>query len=108
MIDLKVKVVLAYKVPRITTFVDEDIKQMKRLNQVLQRLEKYEKDQYILESTNILKILNNVFDLNLLYPVLCEIVDIRFHTTISFLIDKINNTNPLDIKKLKELSDDED
>lgn len=105
--DLRYKVVLSYKVPRISNFIDEDIKQIKKLNQILQRLEKYEKEQYILESMNVLRSLENVFDLDKLYIVICELVDIRFHNTILFLFDKIKNMQVTDYKKLQELADDE-
>lgn len=100
--ELEMKIALAYKVPRITKFIEEDIKTIKRLNQILIRLEKNKKEKYILESVNVLVQLGNVFDLVLLYPVLCELIDIRFHSTILFLYDKIE-TNPLYTKKLQEL-----
>lgn len=106
--DIKLKVVLSYKVPRITSFVDEDIKLIKKLNQVLQRLEKYEKEQYILEATNIIKTLDNVFNLNKLYPVICKFVDIRFHSTVLFIYEKTLNISREDIKKLQELAEDDD
>ena len=105
--DIKLKLVQAYKVPRFTSFVEGDLKLIKKLNQVLQRLEKYEKDQYILEATNIIKTLDNVFDLNLLYPVLCQLIDIRFHSTIVFIYDKIASLTKDDYKKLQDLADDD-
>jgi hypothetical protein len=106
--NIKLKIIQAYKVPRLTNFVDGDIKLIKKLNQVLQRLEKYEKDQYILEATNIIKTLDNVFDLNLLYPVLCQLIDIRFHSTILFIYDKILILTKDDYKKLQELAQDDE
>jgi hypothetical protein len=106
--ELHLKIALAYKVPRITKFIEEDIKQIKKLNQVLIRLERNDKEQYILESVNILRQLENVFNLDLLYPVLCELIDIRFHTTILFLYDKLTNPSATYIRKLQELSEDEE
>jgi hypothetical protein len=106
--DIKLKVVHAYKVPRLTSFVDEDIKLIKKLNQVLQRLEKYDKEQYILEATNIIKTLDNVFDLNKLYPVLCKFVDLRFHSTVLFIYEKVLSLSKEDIQKLQDLAEDDD
>jgi hypothetical protein len=105
--EIKLKIALAYKVPRVTKFIDEDIKLIKKLNMVLQRLEKYDKEIYILESLNIIKQLNNVFDLNDLYPIICYYVDIRFHTTVISIIEKINTLDKNDHKKLQELAEDE-
>lgn len=106
--EIKLKIALAYKVSRITKFIDSDIKIIKKLNQVFQRFERFEKEIYILEALNILRQLDNVFDLNDLYPVLCEYIDIRFHSTLILLYEKIGNLNKDDSIKLKELVIDEE
>lgn len=107
--DLKLKIASSYKVSRITLFINEDIKLMKKLNQIFQRFEKYEKDIYILEIINVLKQLDNVFDLDELYPVLCIYVDIRFHSTLLLLFGKLDTNDKTYNIKLKELvPDDED
>ena len=108
MIDTKLKIAFAYKVPRVTSFINEDIKLIKKLNQIFQRFERYEKEIYILEAMNVLKQLNNVFDLDMLYPVLCEYIDIRFHSTLLLLFKKVNNLQKDDNIKLRELVQDED
>lgn len=105
--DIKLKIVRAYRIPRMSSFIADDIKQIKKLNQVLQRLEKYKKEQYILEAINILRTLDNIFNMNLLFIVLYELIDIRFHNTINFLIDKLNNMQTSDYKKLQDLADEE-
>ena len=105
--QIKMKMILAYKIQRLSILVDGDIKLIKKLNQVFQRLEKYEKDQYILEATNIIKTLDNVFDLNKLYPILCQFIDIRFHSTIILIYEKMSNISKDDIKKLQELANDD-
>ena len=107
MSDIRLKIALAYKIKRLSLFIDEDIKLIKRLNQVLQRLEKYDKEIYILESINILKQLDNVFDLNDLHPVLCYYVDIRFHSTVISMINKINNIDITECRKLQGLAIEE-
>lgn len=105
--ELRLKLALAYKIPRVTKFIDDDIKIIKKLNQVLVRLERKNDDRYILESINLLRQLTNVFDFNLLYPVLCELIDIRFHTTLLFLCKKLETPEQF-VKKLQELTDDEE
>lgn len=104
--ELRVKIALAYKLPRVTKFIDDDVKLIKRLNQVLVRLERHEKEKYILESMNIIRQLDNVFNLNKLYSVMCEMIDIRFHSTILFLYEQINNPDVV-VKKLQGLIRDE-
>jgi hypothetical protein len=106
--DIKLKVAQSYKVTRISSFIDGDIKLMKKLNQIFQRFEKYEKDIYILEIINVLKQLDNIFDLNKLYPVLCIYVDIRFHSTLTLLFNKLDTMEKGYNLKLKELIQDEE
>ena len=107
MTDVKLKIAHSYKIPRITKFIEIDIKTIKKLNLVFQRFEKYDKEIYILELFNILKELNNVFDMNELYPVLCYFVDIRFHSTLTSMINKLDNINKVELLKLKDLVKDE-
>lgn len=108
MADIKLKLALAHKIRRVSSFIEVDLKTIKRLNQVFQRYEKFEKEIYILESINILKQLDNVFDMNELYIILCEYVDIRFHSTMTMLLNKLDNFDIQDTIKLKELVEDED
>jgi len=108
MSDTRLKIAFAYKVPRVTSFINEDIKLIKKLNQIFQRFERYEKEIYILEAMNVLKQLDNVFDLDSLYPVLCEYIDIRFHSTLILLFKKVTNLHKDDNIKLRELVIDED
>ena len=87
---LERRVAQCYKTQRISAFINEDIKQIKKLNLTLQKLEKYNRDIYILETFNILKILNNIFDINKLYLVICELTDIEYHCVLGFLIEELN------------------
>lgn len=106
MTDINLKIALAYKVPRITKFIEEDIKLIKRLQQILIRLERNYKEKYILEAVNIIRQMDNIFDMDRLYPVICDIIDVRFHSTILLLKEKMNGSEQY-IKKLRELADDE-
>lgn len=103
--EIRLKVALAYKVSRMSSFIDEDIKLIKKLNQLYQRLEKNKKDIYILEIINILKMLINVFDVEKLKDVLYELIDIRYYNTIFYLFDKIDYIDKTDYKKLQGLVD---
>ena len=107
--SLRKRIVLAYKVQRVTAFIDEDIKLIKKLNTSLQKLEKTNKDQYILESINSLRMLTNIFDTNKLYLIICELIDFKYHATIAFLLEHLNTSETIQlIKKLQNLADGDD
>jgi hypothetical protein len=95
---IKKRIALAYKVHRVSALIDEDIKLIKKLNITLQKLEKTNKDQYILESINILRVLTNVFDAGSLY--------FKYHATVAFLLEHLQGTETVTlIKKLQNLSE---
>jgi hypothetical protein len=95
--DLHKRIAQCYKIPRITTFINEDLKYVKKINQILVKFEKTNKNIYILELINILCILDNILDINKFYVILCELIDPRFHSTLLFLYEK------LDIIKSKKI-----
>ena len=111
--NIRKQIALAYKVPRITKLIDEDIKLIKKLNMVLTKLEKTNKDQYMLESINIIQTLGNVFEYRDLYIILYQLTDIRFHASINYLIEEIeaNYFHELKrskiVKKLQDLVNEE-
>lgn len=103
--DLKKRIALCYKIPRITNFIEEDLKYVKKLNQVLVKLEKTNKEIYILESINILSILDNILDMNEFYIILCELIDSRFHNTLLFLYERLEDIKSKKIvRKLQGLT----
>ncbi len=99
------QIALAYKVPRITSFIEEDYKLIKKIQSLLSKLEKNNKDIFILEIFNILRTLNNVFDMNQLYLIICNEVDFKYHNTIAYLIEELETfeTEKV-IRKFKEIS----
>lgn len=107
------RIALAYKIPRITSLIDEDIKLIKKLNTVLGKLEKTNKDQYVLESINILRSLGNVFLFEELYVILYELVDMKYHSTINYLIEVIEENVDVEnkrtkiVKKLQDITSNE-
>ena len=103
--NLKKRIALCYKIPRITDFIEEDLKYVKKLNQVLVKLEKTNKEIYILESINILLILDNVLDMDSFYIILCELIDSRFHDTLLFLYERLEEIkNKKTVQKLQGLT----
>lgn len=85
------RIALCYKVPRTTAFVEKDILVIKRINPTLLKMERTNQDIYILETFNILKSLDNIFDLGRLYLILCEYVDFKFHSTLVYLIEQLDS-----------------
>lgn len=89
--SLNARIAHCYKVTRTTAFIEKDIATIKRINPILLKLERTNQDIYILETFNILKSLDNVFDLGKLYLVICEMVDFKFHSTIAYLIEQLES-----------------
>jgi len=103
--NLHLQLALSYKVPRITAFINEDIKLIKKINLILSKIEKSYKDIHILEIFNILRTLNNVFDMNKLYLIICNEIDFKYHSTLSYLITELDSFESENIiRKFKELS----
>jgi hypothetical protein len=103
---LKKRIALAYKIRRVTSVIDEDIKLIKKLNVTLQKLEKTNKDQYILETINILRVLTNIFRENYLYLIICEVVEFKYHAAIAFLLEHLQTTDTgMLIKKLQVIAE---
>ena len=53
-----------YKVYRSTAMLDEDIKGIKKINNLISKYNNTKRQSYFLEAVNLLKIANNVFDIN--------------------------------------------
>jgi cell division FtsZ-interacting protein ZapD len=73
--------------------IDEDIKSIKRLNVVLSKMNRNDKDVNTLEAINILKILNNVLDISKMQLIFMELIDIDYHESVLYLISHINDLN---------------
>jgi hypothetical protein len=110
--NINQRISLCYKVPRTTSFVQKDIAVIKRINPILLKLERTNQDIYILETFNIIKSLDNIFDLGKLYLILCEYVDFKFHSTLCYLISELDSLekdkNNTIAKKLKDLVQETD
>lgn len=105
--DLNKKVALCYKIPRLTVLITEDLKLVKKLNQILVKLERTNKEVYIHESINILQTLSNILDMNKFYLVLCEMLEPKFHETILLLYNKISNEDIIKYLQSKVIVEEE-
>lgn len=76
-----------YKLSFITTIrVEEDLKLVKKMNTLFNKLEKTGKDQYVHEIVNILIILNNSIHIDRIISVFYDVVDLKFHNDMEQLI----------------------
>jgi len=90
MIDLIRQLAPHYKQKFVTTeSVENDIKLIKKLNMLFGKLEKSQKDIYVLEIINIIKTINNVLQLDKIILVVYNCVDVKHHTTLDYVIKKV-------------------
>lgn len=93
MSDLKKQLVQYYKSPFVTSeMVENDIKLIRKLNMLFGKLEKSEKDIYVLEIINAIKTLNNIFKLENISMVIYQCVDFKYHGTLDYVIKKVLNS----------------
>lgn len=92
--DLRRKVAPYYRQKFVTTsMMDNDIKLMKKLNTLFGKLERSDKEVYVQEIINVIKTLNNVFQLEKVLVVLYECVDIKYHKTMDFVVQSVLEEN---------------
>ena len=88
--DLRRKVSPYYRQKFVTTsMMDDDIKLMKKLNTLFGKLERTDKEIYVQEIINVVKILNNTFELTKVLVVLYECVEIKYHKTMDYVIQNV-------------------
>ena len=79
-----------YKQKFVTTeSVENDIKLIKKLNMLFGKLEKTQKDIYVLEIINVIKTINNVMQLDKIILVIYNYVDVKYHSALDFAIKKV-------------------
>ena len=88
--ELRRKVAPYYKGKFVTTaMMDDDIKLMKKLNTLFGKLERSDKEVYVQEIINVIKILGNTFFLEHILIPLYECVDIKYHKTLDFVVQGV-------------------
>lgn len=91
--EIKKQLIPHYKRGFITSeMVENDIKLIRKLNMLFGKLEKSEKDIYVLEIINVIKTLNNVFKLENINMVIYQCVEIKYHDTLDYVIKKVLNS----------------
>ena len=88
--EIRRKVAPYYKAKFVTTpMMDDDIKLMKKLNTLFGKLERSDKEVYVQEIINVVKILNNTFFLAKILVALYECVDIKYHKTMDYVVTSV-------------------
>ena len=88
-----------YRVPRTTPMIGEDLKLIKKLNGVFIKLEKSDKEAYLLEAVNIVKTLSNVLKIQEMSEIFLELVNLKFHQSVLFLLRNVDGMNVQVIRK---------
>lgn len=86
----KQRIAYCYRGFRTTVSLEEELKAIKRLNVVFVKLEKTDKDIHAHEIVNILKTMNNRLDVGGIRLLLYEMTDMKYHTTIDYVIDSLS------------------
>ena len=76
-----------------TQMMEYDLKHLKKLNNLWQKLHRTEKLIYIFEIINIFKMINNYMDINSAKCELLEYVDDEYKNNTKFIIENIENLN---------------
>lgn len=72
-----------------TSMLEQDLKMVKKLNTLFNKLERSDKDAYMHEIVNTLRILGNTFYIDGIAIVLYENVDVKYHDTLDFVMKEI-------------------
>lgn len=89
-VDLKKILSRNYRVKfHSNELIEEDLKLIKKLNNLFIRLERSEKECLAHEITNVLKTLNNLLYLQNIQVVLFEIVEVRYHKTLTYIVNAL-------------------
>ena len=88
-----------YKVHRTTPMIGDDLKLVKKLNAVFIKLEKSDKEVYLLEAVNIVKTLNNVLKIGEMQEIFLELVNMKFRQSVLFLLRNVDDMNVSVIRK---------
>jgi len=88
--NIKAKLAGHYKSRfRTTAMMDDDIKNIKRLNALFAKFEKNDKEIYVMEILNVLKTLNNILYLERIILIMYELIEIKYHPMLDCLIPRV-------------------
>jgi len=90
MSDIKLLLIDHYRKGFLTSsMIDNDIKLIKKINNLFAKLEKTEKSIYIEEIKNILKILNNVIKIGEILMIFHDNVEPKYHEKLQQYIEEV-------------------
>lgn len=93
MIEINEKLAMCYRKKFITTeMLNADLKEIKRLNVLFAKLERSDKEVYVHEIVNMMKVFYNTFRMEKLIIVLYECVDFQYHATLDYIIREISES----------------
>jgi hypothetical protein len=79
--------------------IGDDLKLIKKLNSILIKLENSDKEVYLLEAVNLVKTLNNVLRVQEMQAIFLEIINLKYHQSVLFLLRNIDGMNAGVIRK---------
>lgn len=103
MIDItKQHIALAhtYTCFRTTAMVDNDLRTIKKINIIIGKLDRTDRDSYAMEVINIIRMLENITDISQVILVMYEVIDFKYHTTVEQLLLNIKRIDSSVVKKV--------
>lgn len=90
-----------YKEFMMTPILEQDIKLIKKINNLMSKFNSTEKSSYIFEIINILSTMKNSLQMYDAKTFIVALIDNEYKNTIELIIDNLDNIN---IQKLRELN----
>lgn len=79
-----------YKLPFCTSgMVDQDLKQIRKINTLFRKLEKTDRESYAHEIVNIIKVLNNNLYVERILPAFYRSIEAKYHDTLEEIIFQV-------------------
>lgn len=88
--------------------VDVDIRNVKKINTLLGKLERTSRDSYAMEIINTIRALSNVLELNQVILAFYELIDFKYHPTMEYILLRIEKVDSVAVRKAFEVEDTED
>jgi hypothetical protein len=87
--QIKIQLLQSYRGFGTSLSLDNEVKNLKRLNVIFGKLEKTEKDCYAKEIIGMLKTINNRMNIAKLRLLLYEVLEHKYHSTADYIIESI-------------------
>lgn len=83
----------------VSAFLDNDIKNIRKINNICSKFIKTQKISYLIEIINIFKMLENVLDISIAKEPILSYIEIDFKYKVRYIIDNLHN---LDCRILRD------